>query len=433
MKKIAAITFGCKVNQYETACIVDQFEKHQFQAVNFSQDADVYVINSCTVTNRTDFKSRNAIRKALEHKAKNPAVRIIVTGCYAQRNYDEIADLGDIDFIVDNNKKGDIYDIYAKNNHQCFENILEQKNFSELFTEKLNEKSRAFVKIQDGCDYYCTYCAIPYARGHSRSRTKESVLKQIELLTKNGYSEFVLGGINLGLWGKDLYPEYDLSNLLYDIEKIDAVNLIRLSSIEPNLFTDKLLEYFKNSQKMAPHFHIPLQSGCDKILKLMKRKYNTALFKEKVLKIKEIFPDAAFGFDVIVGFPQETDEDFKKTYEFLQKIDFTYLHIFIYSKRKDTPAEKMKGFVNGKISHIRSSILSDLSKKKTEKYMDFLIKNQIPLSGIVEKSYGEYKTILSNRYVRVYVKTDAAQQSFIKNLMPKKRHKDGILAVLQDD
>ena len=426
MKKIAIITFGCKVNQYESACIVNQFTKNGYKQVDFTNEADVYVINSCTVTNRTDYKSRNAIRKALLQKEKNPKVKIVVTGCYAQRNYDEIKKLGDIDFIIDNNKKGSVYDILKNNRSLCFQNILKATEFSELSTDNLPEKSRAFIKIQDGCDYYCTYCAIPYARGHSRSRKKENVINQIKMLTQNGYSEFVLGGINLGLYGKDLYQNYDLSDLLYDLEKIHEVKLIRLSSIEPNLFTKKLLNYFKNSQKIAHHFHIPLQSGNDEILKRMKRKYDTALFKNKIHKIKEIFPDAAFGFDVIIGFPGETEENFISTYEFLNSLPFAYLHLFIYSKRDDTPAAQMDDFVNGSISQKRSKMLKNLADKKLKNYKDFLITNKIKLSGIIEKSTDDYQTILSDHYVRLYLKSDLPQQTYTENLIPLKLHKDGI-------
>ncbi len=426
MKKIAIITFGCKVNQYESACIVNQFTKNGYKQVDFTNEADVYVINSCTVTNRTDYKSRNAIRKALLQKEKNPKVKIVVTGCYAQRNYDEIKKLGDIDFIIDNNKKGSVYEILKNNRSLCFQNILKATEFSELSTDNLPEKSRAFIKIQDGCDYYCTYCAIPYARGHSRSRKKENVINQIKMLTQNGYNEFVLGGINLGLYGKDLYQNYDLSDLLYDLEKIHEVKLIRLSSIEPNLFTEKLLDYFKNSQKIAHHFHIPLQSGNDEILKRMKRKYDTALFKNKIHKIKEIFPDAAFGFDVIIGFPGETEENFISTYEFLNSLPFAYLHLFIYSKRDDTPAAQMDDFVNGSISQKRSKMLKNLADKKLKNYKDFLITNKIKLSGIIEKSTDDYQTILSDHYVRLYLKSDLPQQTYTENLIPLKLHKDGI-------
>ena len=427
MKKIAAITFGSKVNQYETACIVDEFAKHSYEAVDFSQDADVYVINSCTVTNRTDFKSRNAIRKALQHKVENPDVKIIVTGCYAQRNYDEIKKLGDIDFVIDNNKKGEIYNIFENNNSQCFENILMQKKFSELSTTSFNEKSRAFIKVQDGCDYYCTYCAIPYARGHSRSRKKENVLHQIEILVQNGYKEFVLGGINLGLYGLDLYSNYTLSDLLFDMEKFNGVEIIRLSSIEPNLFNDKMLDYFRKSKKISHHFHIPLQSGSNEILKKMKRRYTTELFETKINMIKEIFPDAAFGFDVICGFPSETDELFMQTLDFLDSIDFTYLHIFIYSRRKDTPAAKLKNFVNGEISKQRSHKLNELSKSKTEKYIDKLISNKTPLAGIIETEIDGYKTALSDHYIRIYMKTEKQKQKHVQNLIPQKRFKDGVL------
>ena len=374
MKKIASITFGCKVNQYETSCIVDEFTKDGYQITEFEKPANVYIINTCTVTNRTDHKSRNAIRKALNQKQIDPSVKVVVTGCYSQRKKEEIEKLGDVDLIVDNNSKSKIFEKLNSGNQQ-FRDIKDQKNFDEISTTKMLDKTRAFIKVQDGCDYYCAYCAIPYARGHSRSRKKNNILNQIEKLVDNGYKEFVLGGINLGLYGAEL--DYSLAKLLYEIEKIDGVELIRLSSIEPQLFTDELLEYFTNSKKMCHHFHIPLQVGCDELLNSMGRRYSTEQFRNTIMKIRNIFSDVAIGIDVIAGLPGETDELFQKTHYFLSKFNFTYLHVFSYSKRPDTCAEKMKGHVNGKIIKQRSNELISISRSKLVEYIDFIIKNNI--------------------------------------------------------
>ena len=314
MKKVAIITYGCKINQYESACILDDFKSANYEIVPFGNEADVYIINSCTVTNRTDYKSRNSLRKALSQKVKNPNVKVIVTGCYSQRNADEIRKLGDVDLIVDNNKKEQIFQ-FLQQGGNCFEDILEATEFAELSTNSMNDKTRAFVKIQDGCDYYCAYCAIPFARGHSRSRKRENVLNQIKKLAQNGYQEFVLGGINLGLYQQE--NDYSLADLLFDVEKIEGVKIIRLSSIEPQLFTDNLLAYFRESKKIAPHFHIPLLVGCDELLHKMNRKYTTSEFSNQIGKIRDIFPNVAIGIDVIVGLPGETNELFHKTLKFL--------------------------------------------------------------------------------------------------------------------
>ena len=333
MKKVAAITFGCKVNQYETACIVDGFINAGYQVVDYNEPADVYIVNTCTVTNRTDYKSRNAICKAIKQKEKKPEVKIVVTGCYAQRSYEEIKELGDIDLIIDNNSKGRILECINRmtccNNWGVdanldtfnFQDISKVTGFEELFTTSMIDRTRSFIKIQDGCDYFCTYCAVPFGRGPSRSRKKENVLNQIEKLVENGYKEFVLGGINLGLYGREKNEGYYLSHLLRDIEAIKGVKLIRLSSIEPQLFDDDLLDFLKESKKLCSHFHIPLQVGCDELLTKMGRKYSTADFREVIQEIKHILPDVAIGIDVIVGLPGETNELFYKTFEYLSELN----------------------------------------------------------------------------------------------------------------
>ncbi len=409
-KKVTAITFGCKVNQYETTCILDGFIKAGFQVVNYSEPADVYIINTCTVTNRTDYKSRNAIRKALLEKEKNPDVKIIVTGCYSQRNYQQIRKLGNIDLIIDNNNKGKILESIIL---ECinrvdvkeFQSISKATEFEELSYSSMHDKTRAFIKIQDGCDYYCAYCAVPFARGHSRSRKKENVLNQIEKLAKNGYKEFVLVGINLGLFGREKKDEgYFLSHLLYDIETIEGVELIRLSSIEPQLFTEDLLDFLRESKKLCPHFHIPLQVGCDELLPKMGRDYSINSFTKLIQIIHKLLPDSAIGIDVIAGLPGESEELFLKTYEYLSGLDFTYLHVFPYSQRPGTKAAKMKEQVHGKIIKERSRKLLELSEKKLQNYLDFIVKRNVPIKGVIETQTKGFWTALSDHYVRIYFK-----------------------------
>ncbi|HHE38408.1 MAG TPA: tRNA (N(6)-L-threonylcarbamoyladenosine(37)-C(2))-methylthiotransferase MtaB [Candidatus Cloacimonetes bacterium] len=427
--KIAAATFGCKVNQYETSCILDDFIDADFEVVKFNKSADVYIINTCTVTNRTDYKSRNAIRKALKEKEKNPEIKIIVTGCYSQRNYEEIKKIGDIDLIVDNNKKGEIFkNLQGFRNLEGlhFEEISKATEFEEISTNSMIDRTRAFIKIQDGCDYYCSFCAVPYARGHSRSRKKENVLSQIEKLVKNGYNEFVLGGINLGLYGREKSKKYYLSNLLYDIEKIDGVELIRLSSIEPQLFTDDLLKFLKSSKKICPHLHIPLQVGCDELLTKMNRKYSTAEFSNLIRKLHQTIPDLAIGLDVITGLPGETDELFSKTEKFLSELDFTYLHVFSYSNRPGTKAAEMKDQINGKKIKERSNRLIRLSENKTGKYIDKILDKNMKLSGIIESQVNGFWTALSDYYIRIYFKNKEDLRKKYLKFKPVKKIFDGI-------
>jgi threonylcarbamoyladenosine tRNA methylthiotransferase MtaB len=425
-KKVAAITFGCKVNQYETACILDDFIQAGYELYKFNQPADVYIINSCTVTNRTDYKSRNAIRKALKQKQRNSNVKVVVTGCYAQLNKAEIERLGPVDLVIDNNHKNEILE-KLEGQDSSFQDVLEATYFADLSTSSMIDKTRAFIKVQDGCDYYCAYCTIPYARGHSRSRDAKSVLEQVIKLTFAGYREFVLGGINLGLYGRERQSGYHLAHLLQDIEQISGVNMIRLSSIEPLLFDDELLELIKNSNKICPHFHVPLQSGSDILLKKMNRNYTKTQFRQKVELLRKILPDAAFGFDLIVGLPGETEQLFSETFKFLQKLDFTYLHLFSYSKRPGTKAAEMKDQVNGKIIKERVNILKKLSNKKTAEYTDFILKNKITLQGVAEEKQQQYWTALSDHYTRIYSATQSIKQGSILKGKPVAKHANGLI------
>ncbi len=405
MLKVAIETFGCKINQYESAGIIKQFIDHGFEQTDFNSDADVYIVNSCTVTNRTDFKSRNAIRKVLKKKELNSNIVLIITGCYVQRNKEEIDKLGDIDIVVDNQHKNIIYELYSSK-QSSFDDIMKFKDFSEMMATELYDRSRAFVKIQDGCNFYCTYCAIPYARGRSRSRKREDVIKQIEVLVANGYHEVVLGGINMGLYGQDLYEDYFFSHLLHDIEKIEGLDNIRLSSVEPQLFTPEVLNFIKTSRKIVPHFHIPIQSGSDTILKAMKRRYTSKDFKQTIENLSSVVDSPAFSIDVIVGFPGESEQLFQETYDFLKSLAITSLHVFTYSRRKGTPAYDMKDQVNGKIQKERTNRLIDLSHQLTDRYIDKLLANSIELTCIVEEQEEDYWVSVSDHFVKVYYQGD---------------------------
>ena len=431
MKKISITTFGCKINQYESSCIVDDFQIKGYEITDSNEIADVYVINTCTVTNRTDYKSRNAIRKALKVKENNKNIKIIVTGCYSQRNVEEVKSLGNIDLIVDNNHKNEILNFLSEKKSK-FNDILQEINFSEQTTSRMLDRSRAYIKIQDGCDFYCAYCAIPYARGHSRSRLKENVLKQISMLVTHGFFEFVLAGINLGLYGKDLYADYFLCDLIKDIEKIEGVRIIRLSSIEPQLFTDELINLFSQSNIIAPHFHIPLQTGSDFLLKKMNRRYSKKQFQKLLFKLKNVRNDVAIGIDVIAGLPGETEILFQEAVDFLESLPITYIHGFSYSKRFGTKAAEMKNHVNGTIIKERNKIFHQISSRKLEEFKNYLIEKKSLLSGIMEDKQDNHWTALSDHYVRIYYKNENNLKRKFMRFIPVKSFKDGIEVVPSD-
>ncbi len=433
--KVAILTLGCKVNQYESACIISSFELVGYETVDFNEPADVYIINTCTVTNRTDYKSRNAIRKALEQKELNPQAKIVVTGCFSQRQYKQVKELGNIDLVVDNQHKDMIPEL-LESNRDCFSDILGYSKFQELSATQMPERSRAFIKVQDGCDFYCAYCAVPFARGHSRSREMDKIKEQISLLVSNGYQEFVLGGINLGLYGRDLEQKTDLAALLEMIEGMEGVEHIRISSIEPQLLTDRMWDFIKTSKKLCHHFHISMQSGSDTILSRMKRHYDAKEFRDIILKMKSIHPDMAIGLDVITGFPGETDELFNETLHFLEALPFTYLHVFSYSSRPGTEAAAMKDKVHGTVSTERNKVLHKLSETKLKEYLQYLILHKIPLSGVIETQEDGYWTALSDHFVRIYLPNRSSATQLKGELLkftPKQPFRDGIEVTLYDE
>ena len=395
MIRIAIATLGCKANQAESAIILDQFG--DFQLVPWQEEADIYIINTCTVTNRTDYKSRYLIRQALSQKAQNPFAKIVVTGCFAQRYPEEIAKMGNIDLLIDNQQKLNIADILAGGNYE-FMDIMQAKEFAYKPTTKMYNRTRAFQIIQNGCDFNCAYCAVPYGRGRSRSATLEQVLQQAHLFVESGYKEIVLSGINLGLY-KD--GNNDLTDVLLRLNEIKGLELIRLSSIEPQLFNDKLINTLPLISKLCPHYHIPLQCGADTGLKRMRRRHSTTTTNKLTIKIWERIPYPAIGMDIITGFPGETEEEHQQTCSYLRSLPLAYLHIFSFSKRKGTPAFELPNQIPKTIKNHRANELTQISRELTVAYTNSLVENNIPLRGIVEKSANGYCEFLSDHYVRV--------------------------------
>lgn len=402
--KVAFYTLGCKVNTYESEVLMNKFKKDGYEIVDFDDIADIYVINTCSVTNTSDQKSRKIIREA---SRMNKDAIICVMGCYSQLNHEDIKSLGDnIAIILGNNDKSKLLD-YIKEYNESKEQIvkiddLNKTCFEDMRLDSFEKHTRAFVKIQDGCNNYCSYCIIPYTRGNVRSKKKEDVIDEITTLANNGYKEVVLTGIHTGHYGEDL-SNYDFSDLLMELEQIKGLERIRISSVEITELNDKFLETLKNSKKIVNHIHIPIQSLCDKTLKDMNRKYNVEYFFNKIEKIRSIRPNIAITSDVIVGFPNETDEDFNITKENIKKLGITELHVFPYSIRKGTRAASMPQ-VDGNIKKKRVKELITLSEELKNAYYKSLIGTSEEL--LVEKYLDGYLIGHLSNYGLIKVKSD---------------------------
>lgn len=403
MKTVAFHTLGCKVNTYESNAMLKIFNEAGYQEVDFKQVADVYVINTCTVTNTGDSKSRQMIRKAIR---KNPKATICVVGCYSQTAPEEIEKIEGVGVVLGTQYRSDIVkyvDEHLETGEMVIkvDNVMNLRKFEDLNIDRF-KNTRAFLKIQDGCNNFCTYCIIPYARGRVRSRKKESVLNQAQRLVDNGYVEIVLTGIHTAGYGEDL-DDYSFYELLVDLVKIKGLKRLRISSIETSQISDEIIDLIGSNEIIVDHLHVPLQAGSNATLKRMNRKYTTAEYLEKINKIRSYLPNIAFTTDVIVGFPGETDEEFEETYNFIKQVNYSELHVFPYSPRKNTPAAKMKGQVNDQIKHERANRLLQLSKELNH---EFALK-QIgkTLKVLFEKSDGEYLIGHAGDYLKVKVKT----------------------------
>jgi len=363
--KVAFCTLGCKVNQYETNAMIEQFISKGYEIVEFNKKADIYIINTCTVTNMADRKSRQMLRRV---KEINKDAIVVACGCYAQVAKEELEKISEIDLIYGTNEKNKISEYIEEfqkdnNKNSIITDVMYQKEFLDFGTTDYTEKTRAVIKVQDGCDRFCSYCIIPYARGHVRSRKIESVIEEIKAIAKKGIKEVVITGIHVASYGKDFKEKKALIDLLEEINKVDGIKRIRLGSLEPTLITKEFLERLTKLEKICDHFHLSLQSGCDETLKRMNRRYTTEEFKKSTELLKEAYPNVSLTTDIIVGFPGETDEEFNKTYEFLKNINFYQMHIFKYSPRKGTKAAVMKEQIDGSIKEERSSKLIALSNE----------------------------------------------------------------------
>ena len=374
-KKISSValsTLGCKLNFSETSSISSNLEKNNFKVVPFNQYADAYIINTCSVTENADNKFKVFVKKALKI---NPNAFVAAIGCYAQLKPEELLSVKGVDLVLGASEKFNIVNYllnidqdFSKLDHSC--NINDVDSFTETYS--INSRTRAFLKVQDGCDYKCSFCTIPLARGKSRSNTIENVVKNVNEIISNGIREIVLTGINLGDFGKrqadNIKTNEDFFELIKTLDEIDGVERYRVSSIEPNLLTDEIISFISKSKRFVPHFHIPLQSGSDEILKKMRRRYKTGLYKSRVDLIKKLMPSASIGVDVIVGFPGETDEMFLETYDFIKKLDVSYLHVFSYSERENTKAIELNGVVPKTTRNKRSKLLRLLSASKKSRF-----------------------------------------------------------------
>ena len=403
MNKISALTYGCRTNQYETICIVNQFLKAGWKFVPFNHQANIYLINTCTVTNRAAYKSRYAIQKALKNRAKFYYSNVIVTGCYSQLNYDFVAEMGPIDLIIDNNHKHEIFQNFMSLKEPEFKDISLADKFAEQSTDSMINKHRAMIKIQDGCDYKCAFCAVTLARGPSRSRDPQNILDQIEILTEKGYQEFILTGINLGLYGQDKKDGYHLAQLISDINSIPKVKKIRISSLEPPNVTTELLKSIARCKKVCSHFHLPMQSGSDHVLKYMGRNYSKAQFLDTCKAIKEIRPHAAIGVDVIAGLPGETEDYFNETRTFLENFPFAYFHVFPFSRRQGTKAYALQNQVYGPDIKSRAKILTKLSREKEISFAFNLMRDRVLLSAVMESKTDSTLEGVSDHYTRIHL------------------------------
>jgi threonylcarbamoyladenosine tRNA methylthiotransferase MtaB len=369
MNTVAFHTLGCKVNAYETEAIWQLFKRAGYERVDFDRKADVYVINTCTVTNTGDKKSRQVIRRAIR---RNPDAVIAVTGCYAQTSPAEVMAIPGVDIVVGTQGRERLLEYVEQYQRErqpinAVKNIMKTREFEELDVPTFSDRTRASLKIQEGCNNFCTFCIIPWARGLLRSRKPENVLKQARQLVEAGYKEIVLTGIHTGGYGEDL-EDYSLADLLWDLDKIDGLKRIRISSIEASQIDERILEAMNTSEKMCRHLHIPLQAGDDEVLKRMRRKYTVDEYRKKIERIREAMPQVAITTDVIVGFPGETDEQFENTFRLIEEIQFAELHVFPYSKRTGTPAARMENQVPDPVKQERVRRLIQLSERLSLEY-----------------------------------------------------------------
>lgn len=433
MKKVAFYTLGCKLNFSETSTIARLFEERGYKKVDFTDTPDIFIINTCSVTDNADKKCVKVVKEA---RKISPDAYVTIIGCYAQLKPKEIAEIPGVDAVLGAAEKFRLIDLLDgfvrdKNPKVLATDIKEANRFNNAFS--YGDRTRTFMKVQDGCDYSCSFCTIPLARGGSRSDSIANIVATAHEIAQSGAKEVVLTGVNIGDYGLiDGHREERFIDLIKELDKVDGIERFRISSIEPNLLHEEIVSFVSTSQKFVPHFHIPLQSGSNKILKLMRRRYLRELYAERVDYIKSLIPDCCIGVDVIVGFPGETDEDFLETYNFINELDVAYLHVFTYSERANTPATEMKNSVPLKIRHKRSKMLRILSEKKRRKFY--------------EENIGKHKRVLfeedledgymhgyTENYIRVRAKYDPVLVNDVKSVQLVEISPSGAMDVVESE
>ena len=406
MNKVAFITLGCKVNQYETNAMAQEFLEKSYEVVEHTEIADIYVINTCTVTNMSDRKSRQMLRRV---KELNENAVVVACGCYAQVAKSELEKIEEVDLILGNNEKKNIVELVekfvkTKKKELEIEDVMNQKEYVEFGDVVYTEKTRAVIKVQDGCDRFCSYCIIPYARGRVRSRKPEKIISEINKIAKEGIKEVVITGIHIASYGKDFKEDYKLIDLLEEINKIEGIRRIRLGSLEPLLITEEFVSRLVKLEKICHHFHLSLQSGCDKTLKRMNRRYTIEEFRNIVNLLRKNYEDVNLTTDIIVGFPGETDEEFDKTYEFLKEIKFYKMHVFKYSQRKGTKAAVMSGQIDGNKKEERSRKLIELSNRNEKEYNENYVGKEVEI--LWEEKKEEFYRGHTKNYISAYRKLE---------------------------
>lgn len=419
MKKVSFYTLGCKVNQYETNAMAQKFKESGYEIVDMNDDiSDICIVNTCTVTNMSDRKSRHSLRRV---KEKNPSAIIAAVGCYAQVAKNDLENMPEIDIVLGNEEKANIVQYVEKfieNEKKLIEieDIATKKEFEDMGQITYTEKTRAFIKVQDGCNQFCSYCIIPYARGRVRSRNAESIIKEITQIAQNGIKEVVITGIHVASYGRDFGNENGLIELLEKINEIEGIKRIRLGSLEPKIITEEFMQILSKLEKICHHFHLSLQSGCDATLKRMNRKYTTSEVKEIIERLRRYYDDVMLTTDIIVGFPGETEEEFETTYQFLKQAKLYKMHVFQYSPRKGTRAAVMPNQIDGNIKEARSKKLIELSNENQKMYNQQLVGKEAEVlfeDKEVEDGITYFRGHTQN-YVLVKYKTDENLENTLK-------------------
>ena len=431
-KTVATLTLGCKVNQYETDAVQQLLQDAGYEIVEFQEGADIYLVNTCSVTNMADKKSRQMLHRA---KKMNIQSVVIAMGCYVQSAAEELMKDPYVDLVIGNNKKKEIVSIlseYFKNyeKHQEVIEIDEVDEYEEMGIHQVSEHTRAYIKVQDGCNQFCSYCIIPYTRGRIRSRKLEDIIQEVEKLAQNGYREFVLTGIHLSSYGKDFEEkEQRLLTLVQEVAKIQGVSRVRLGSLEPRIITEEFVQTLVQIEEFCPHFHLSLQSGCDSTLKRMNRHYSCEEYKNSCDLIRSVFDRPAITTDIIVGFPGETEEEFEETRKYLEELSLYEMHVFKFSRRKGTKADRMLDQIPEQEKTKRSQILLEMTKRQKEAYENQFIGEEVDV--LLEETYDEndvsYFVGHTKRYQKVAVKGNNLQSNTIVKVKIEERLPSGLL------